>query len=432
MTMRLFMTIFMTGQRPYRAAKWLAEEIRCTFEAGFTRQLASLRKPGVYADGGGLYLRVRPLGTRSWIFVCMIKGKRRAMGLGSLLDVPLAKAREKASHARTAFLEGRDPIAERAAARQPEMATVKFGAFSEKLIDNIEEGFRNEKHRKQWRSTLKTHAASLLEKPIGEIDTDAVVEVLKPVWLTKPETASRVRGRIERVLDAAKAKGHRTGENPARWRGHLDLLLPRRPKTSTGHHAALAFAEIADFMRDLVTRPALAARALKFTILTAARSGETLGMTWGEVDLDQSLWTVPADRMKGGLEHQVPLTARSIAILRGLRPRKVDPAEFVFQNTAGKKLSNMSMAMLLRHMGRGDITVHGFRSTFRDWAGGTTDFSREVIEMALAHAIESKSERAHRRGRSLQKRRKLMNVWATYCAPAPKPIQSPSAAPMTL
>ena len=381
------------------------------------RQLPGLTKPGVYADGGGLYLRVRASGTRSWIFVCMVKGKRREMGLGSILDVPLAKAREKAGYARTAFLEGRDPIAERATARQAEAPPVTFDAFADDLIGDIQEGFRNEKHRKQWRSTLKTHAAPLLEKPITEIDTDAIVEVLKPIWLSKAETASRVRGRIERILDAAKAKGLRTGENPARWRGHLDLLLPRRPKTTKGHHAALAFADAGGFMRDLASRPALAARALEFTILTAARSGETLGMTWAEVDLDRALWTVPAERMKAAVEHQVPLSAPTIAILRALRPNRVKPDEFVFQSAAGKKLSNMSMAMLLRRMGRDDITVHGFRSTFRDWAGETTSFPREVVEMALAHTIVSKTERAYRRGRSLEKRRELMDAWARYCTP---------------
>lgn len=379
------------------------------------RQLPTLLKPGVYADGGGLYLRVRPSGTRSWIFICMIKGRRREMGLGSLFDVPLSKAREKAAEARTAFLDGRDLIAERAAAPAPEADPVTFGAFSEDLIDDIQEGFRNEKHRKQWRSTLQTHAAPLLERPLAAIDTNAIVEVLKPIWLAKPETASRVRGRIERVLDAAKAKGHRKGENPARWRGHLDLLLPRRPKTSANHHAALAFADIGDFMRGVAERTAMAARALEFTILTAARSGETLGMTWGEVDLDRALWTVPAERMKAGVEHQVPLSARAIAILKGVRPKRARGAEFVFRSEAGRKLSNMSMTMLLRRMGRGDITVHGFRSTFRDWAGETTSFAREVVEMALAHTIESKAERAYRRGRSLEKRRELMEAWAVYC-----------------
>lgn len=382
------------------------------------RQLPSLTEPGVYADGGGLYLRVRPSRTRSWIYICMIKGKRREMGLGSILDVPLAKAREKAAEARTAFLEGRDPIVERAAIDPPEGIKLTFGAFADALIDDIEGGFRNEKHRKQWRSTLKTHAGSLIDKAIDDIATDDVVGVLKPIWLDLPETASRVRGRIERVLDAAKAKGHREGENPARWRGHLDFLLPRRSKLTKGHHAALPFADIADFMRDLVGRPALAARALEFTILTAARSGETLGATWSEIDLDQAIWTVAADRMKAGVEHQVPLSDKAISILRQLRPRSPTAGELVFQGTAGAKLSNMSMAMLLRRMDRTTITVHGFRSTFRDWAGETTQFAREDVEMALAHTIESKSERAYRRGRALEKRRNLMDAWVRYCFPS--------------
>jgi integrase len=391
------------------------------------RQLPGLTRPGVYADGAGLYLRVRPSGTRSWIFVCMVKGKRREMGLGSILDVPLAKAREKAGSARAAFLEGRDPIAERAATRTVKAAPTTFGTFADDLIDDIQEGFRNEKHRKQWRSTLKTHATALLAMPITEIDTDAVVEVLKPIWLTKPETASRVRGRIERVLDAAKAKGLRTGENPARWRGHLDLLLPRRPKTSKTHHAALRLTDVGDFMCDLRSRPALAARALEFTILTAARSGETLGMTWAEIDLDRALWTVPAERMKAGVEHQVPLSAQTIAILKAVRPKSVQPSHLVFHSAAGKNLSNMSMSMLLRRMGRDDITVHGFRSTFRDWAGEKTSFPREVVGMALAHTIESKAERAYRRGRSLEKRREVMDAWSRYCATVSQCGQAESA-----
>lgn len=389
------------------------------------RQLPSLIEPGVYADGGGLYLRVRKSQrrerdmstppTRSWLYVCMINGLRREIGLGSVLDVSLAKARDLASDARSAFREGRDPVEYRRRAKREVLARITFGEFADDLIDDIENGFRNEKHRKQWRSTLKTHASLLTSKPIGEIDTDDVVEVLKPIWLKLPETASRVRGRIERILDAAKAKGHREGENPARWRGHLDLLLPRRSKTTQGHHAALPFAEVGEFMADLAEREALAARALEFTILTAARSGETLGAIWAEFDLDKAQWTIPADRMKAGAEHQVPLSVETVSLLRDLRPKNPEAGDLVFQSASGTKLSNMSMAMLLRRMDRGSITVHGFRSTFRDWAGETTKFAREDVEMALAHAIESKTERAYRRGRALEKRRKLMSAWAGYC-----------------
>ena len=354
------------------------------------RQFAALTKPGVYSDGGGLYLRVRKSGSRSWLFICMIRGRRRELGLGSAHDVTLAKARQKAAEARTAFMEGRDPVFERAAAALPIARPQTFGEFAEALIDDIESGFRNEKHRKQWRSTLATHAAALGPKTLAAIDTDDIVEVLKPIWTKLPETASRVRGRIERVLDAAKVKGHRSGENPARWRGHLELLLPRRSKIAKDHHAALPFVDIADFMSDLAGRSATAARALEFTILTAAR-------------------------MKAGQPHQIPLSAGAIVALGAVRPKNPSGNDLVFQNGGGARLSNMSMSMLLRRMGRDSITVHGFRSTFRDWAGETTRFAREDIEMALAHAIESKAERAYRRGRALDKRRALMITWCEFC-----------------
>ncbi|MAW99499.1 MULTISPECIES: tyrosine-type recombinase/integrase [Stakelama] len=381
------------------------------------RQIAGLTKPGVYSDGGGLYLRVRRTGSRSWLFICMINGKRREMGLGSLLDVSLGQARAKALEARQLFLEGRDPIEERRESKSiAATTTVLFGPFTEALIDDIESGFRNEKHRKQWRSTLRTHAARLFSKPVDEIQTEDVVEVLRPIWLELPETASRVRGRIERVLDAAKAKGHRSGENPARWRGHLDLLLPRRPKVSVEHHAALPFIELAAFMGELRRRPAIAARALEFTILTAARSGEVLDATWGEVDLRAAIWTVPGERMKAGREHQVPLSEVALSLLNCLAKESRSASDRIFTNTDGHKLSNMAMSMVLRRMKCRNVTVHGFRSTFRDWAGERTDFPREVVEMALAHAIESKTERAYRRGRALEKRRLLMEDWASYCA----------------
>jgi integrase len=379
------------------------------------RQFAALTKPGVYSDGGGLYLRVRKSGTRSWLFICMIRGRRRELGLGSAQDVTLAQARQKAVEARTAFMEGRDPVIERVAAAQPPIVPQTFGEFAETLVDDIESGFRNDKHRKQWRSTLATHAAALGPKPLATIDAEDIVEVLKPIWTKIPETASRVRGRIERVLDAAKAKGHRSGENPARWRGHLELLLPRRSRIAKDHHAALPFADIAGFMSDLAGRSATAARALEFTILTAARTGETLGATWDEIDFETKVWSVPAARMKAGQPHQIPLSAGAIAALGAVHPKDPNGNDLVFRNAEGARLSNMSMSMLLRRMGRDSITVHGFRSTFRDWAGEVTSFAREEIEMALAHAIESKAERAYRRGRALDKRRALMVAWYAFC-----------------
>ncbi|ODP37108.1 tyrosine-type recombinase/integrase [Sphingomonas turrisvirgatae] len=391
------------------------------------KQIATLTKVGVHSDGGGLYLRVRTTGSRSWLFVYTLHGKRREMGLGSDLDVSLAKAREKAAEARAMVLEGQDPQAERLRAKVAAQPVLTFGKFAIDWLDAIESGFANAKHRQQWRNTLTTYAAPLFPLPITDVTTAAVLEVLKPIWLTKAETASRVRGRIERVLDAAKVKGLRTGENPARGKGHLDLLLPKRPKTEVKHHAALPFREMADFMVELRKRPAMAARALEFTILTAARSGETRGMTWDEVDLEARLWTVPGTRMKAGQTHQVPLSDGAVAILEAVKPAKVKPETLVFPAQRGGAMSDMALSQLLKRMNRGDITVHGFRSTFRDWAGELTQFGREEIEMALAHTIESAVERAYRRGRAVDKRRELMSDWGRYCVERVESGRAPQA-----
>ena len=382
------------------------------------KQLAALKKVGVHSDGGGLYLRVRDTGSRSWLYVYTISGKRREMGLGSDLDVSLAQAREKAAAARAMVLEGKDPQAERVQTKAPVQPALTFGKFALDWLVGVESGFSNAKHRQQWRNTLTTYAAPLFPLAITDVTTPAILQVLKPIWLSKAETASRVRGRIERVLDAAKAKGLRDGENPARGKGHLDLLLPKRSKTEVRHHPALPFGEVATFMVELRKRPAMAARALEFTVLTAARSGETRGMTWGEVDLEQRLWTVPGTRMKAGEMHQVPLSDAAVAILEAAKPTEVKPSVLVFPAQRGGVLSDMAMSQLLKRMGRADITVHGFRSAFRDWAGETTQFGREEIEMALAHTIESAVERAYRRGRAVDKRRNLMAAWASYCLPA--------------
>jgi integrase len=378
------------------------------------RQVATLSEPNVYSDGGGLYLRIRPSG-RSWFFIGTLHGKRIELGLGSALDVTLVKARERAAEIRTMLVDGIDPRVERAKAKVEKRPAETFGAFAMALVDDIEDGFKNPKHRQQWRNTLKTYAQPLLELPIDGVTTENVLAVLQPIWLAKPETASRVRGRIERVLDAAKAKGLRSGENPARGRGHLDLLLPKRSKASVKHHPALPFAEVAAFMKSLGQRPAVAARALEFTILTAARSGETRGMTWAEIDLEQKIWTVPASRMKAEVVHQVPLSDAAMAILLALKEDDLKPTDFVFPAPRGGSLSDMALSQLLKRMGRADITVHGFRSTFRDWAGEKTQFGREEVEMALAHTVASSVERAYRRGRALEKRRELMASWAEYC-----------------
>lgn len=382
------------------------------------KQVAAFTKSGVYSDGGGLYLRVRP-SARSWFYIGTLNGKRIELGLGSTLDVSLAKAREKAADARALTLEGKDPRFERQKAKAERDLENRFGAFAMRLIDDIEGGFKNPKHRQQWRNTLETYAKPLFDMPLSKISTEHVQAVLLPIWLSKPETASRVRGRIERVLDAAKAKGLRTGENPARGRGHLDLLLPKRPKVDVKHHAALPFDKVAEFMGELKKRPALAARALEFAILTAARSGEARGTTWSELDLEKKLWTVPDVRMKAGQTHVVPLSDAALAIVTALKPKKVKPTDYVFNAPRGGPFSDMAFSRLLARMKRSDITVHGFRSSFRDWAGDETSFAREEVEMALAHTIASSTERAYRRKRALDKRRELMSAWADYCTGSP-------------
>lgn len=380
------------------------------------RQVASLAKPGIYSDGGGLYLRVRASG-RSWFFIGTLDGKRIELGLGPAIDVSLARARERAEAIRKMLLDGKDPREERSKAKVKPAPVVTFGTFAMQLVDDIEDGFKNRKHRDQWRSTLKGHAKPLSDVPISAVTTEQILAVLQPIWLSKHETASRLRGRIERVLDAAKVKGLRSGENPARGRGHLDLLLPKWSKANVKHHPALPFADVATFMADLRKRPAVAARALEFAILTAARSGEVRGMTWAEVDLEAKLWTVPATRMKAGFIHEVPLSDAALAVLRGVQEDGLTPEDFVFPAPRGGSLSDMALSQLLKRMDRLGITVHGFRSTFRDWAGETTQFGREEVEMALAHTIASSVERAYRRGRALDKRRELMAAWATYCLP---------------
>lgn len=378
------------------------------------KQVAAISKPGIYSDGGGLYLRIRSTG-RSWIFIGTFIGQRFELGLGNALDVSLAKAREQAELIRLQIVDGKDPRFEKLKAKAEQNPDNRFGAFAMQYVTDIEGGFKNPKHRQQWRNTLHTYAEPLFDLPLAKISTEHVLAVLMPIWLAKPETASRVRGRIERILDAAKAKGLRSGDNPARARGHLDLLLPKRSKTEVKHHSALPFDEIAAFLEELRKRPATAARALEFTILTAARSGEVRGMTWAELDISAKLWKVPGSRMKAGKEHIVPLSAAAVAIVSTLKKKSDKPTDFVFKSPRGGPLSNMAMSQLLNRIGRTDITVHGFRSSFRDWAGDKTLFGREEVEMALAHTIASATERAYRRGHALEKRRELMEAWAQYC-----------------
>lgn len=366
--------------------------------------------PGRHGDGRGLFLFVKPSGARSWVLRYQVQGRRRDLGLGAFPDVSLAMARDRAADARRLIAEGGDPIAKK---RHAKPKTFRDAALE--LIESKRPGWKNAKHAAQWTSTLDAYAFPKIGAvQVSKVETADVIATLTPIWAEKPETANRVRQRIEAVIDYASALGIRSGENPARWRGHLDHLLPNPKKIrAVKHHPALPHAEIGGFMAEMSERTGVAARALAFTILTAARSGETRGMTWGEVDLNARVWTIPAERMKAAKEHRVPLTD-AVVELFGQRSEGMPDEALIFGSEAkpGKPISDMSMTAVLRRMGRTDITVHGFRSTFRDWAGETTGFPREVIEAALAHGIKDKSEAAYARSDLFDKRRRLMEAWA--------------------
>ncbi|WP_426051722.1 tyrosine-type recombinase/integrase [Brevundimonas sp. SL161] len=380
-------------------------------------------KPGRHADGGGLHLLVKESGARSWVYRFMLKGKARDVGLGAAGPggVSLANARDLAAVLRLKVKAGTDPLAERqqqaaeavAAAQKATIAGITFKAVAERYIAANEGGWRNDKHRQQWRNTLANYVYPVMgDLPVGDIGTAHVLQILEAIWTEKPETASRVRGRIETVLDAAKARGYRDGDNPARWRGHIAQILPARSRLTRGHHRAMPYADVPAFMAKLRDRQATSALALEFVILTAARTNEVLGATWAEVELDKGLWTIPGARMKAGKEHRVPLSPRAGEILQAVKPLGKDS---LFPSDVGGKLSSMAMTMLLRRMDA-DCTVHGFRSSFRDWAAECTAYAHEVCEMALAHTIGNKSEAAYRRGDLFEKRRRLMGEWAIYCA----------------
>jgi integrase len=383
-----------------------------------SRQVANA-KPGYLADGGNLYLECT-LGAdgsvrRSWVFRYEIDGRRHELGLGPLHTRGLKEARGKARDLRLQLLDGIDPLAakrkERERGRLEAAKQMTFGACAEAYLETHDAAWKNEKHRQQWRMTLTKYCKPISDLPIEEIDTDLVLRVLTPLWKTRTETGKRLRGRIERVLSWAKGRGLRAGENPARWDGHLDEMLAAPSKVrKVKHHAALPYAELPDFMAELRDRDSTSARALEFTILTAARTGETIGATWAEIDFDAKVWTVLASRMKAGKKHRVPLTDRTLAILKAL-PHHGDR---IFP------LSNMGMLQLLRGM-RPGATTHGFRSAFRDWAADSTNYPNHVVEMALAHAVGDKVEKAYRRGDLFEKRRRLMAEWDRYCA-RPLPI----------
>jgi integrase len=379
------------------------------------RKVATLSAVGRHADGGNLYLSISPSGGRRWVFLYRARGtgRLREMGLGPAPGpkrpgLPLQDARAKAAEARRLLFNGTDPLTEKRATA----GTKTFGEFADEFVSNITSGFRNRKHQAQWDSTLKTHAASLRPKLLKDIGTEDILEVLRPIWETRHETASRVRGRIERVLDAAKAKGLRTGENPARWRGHLKELLSKRKTLTRGHHGALRYDDMPAFIAEVQARKSVSALALEFTIMTAARTSETIGATWSEIDLQKKIWTIPASRIKAGKEHRVPLTVRAVEILKTLN---VQSEGFVFPGQKrGKPLSNMAILELLRSMRGRTFTVHGFRSSFKDWAAETTTHDNFVTEMALAHAIGTKVESAYRRGDLFKKRQSLMDDWAQF------------------
>lgn len=382
------------------------------------------KKRGYHGDGGGLYLQVSASGAKSWVFRFKDGSRLREMGLGPLHTIGLAEARLRAQECRRARLDGRDPIAarhlERIVAKLDAAKSVTFKTCAESYIAAHQVGWRNPKHRDQWRNTLATYVHPVIgELPVAAIDTALVMKIIQPLWSEKPETANRVRGRIEAILDWAKVQTYRTGDNPARWRGHLENLLAKRSKVRrVKHHAALPYAEIAEFVAELRQQDGIAARALEFAILTAARTSEVIGAKWGEINRAERLWIIPAERMKSGREHRVPLSDAVLAIVDAMAA--IRSGDFVFPGgKAARPLSNMSMLMTLRRMGRADLTAHGFRSTFRDWAAERTSFPAEVAEMALAHVVSDKVEAAYRRGDLFEKRRQLADAWGKFCAMPP-------------
>jgi integrase len=382
------------------------------------------RAEGMHNDGGGLYLQIDG-GSASWIFRYTHLGQRRYMGLGPLHTIGLAEAREVALAARKVVHAGVDPMVQRATVRAKSMT---FNACIAKYLETHRTGWKNPVHAHQWQSTLATYASPVFGAlPVATVDTGLVMRALEPIWTAKPETAGRVRGRIESVLDWAKVRGYRAGDNPARWKGHLDQLLPARNKVAkVKHHAALPYIDMPVFMAELRKQNGIAARALEFLILTAVRTGDVIGnnrtdaqpMRWQDVNFVAAVWTIP--RTKSGAPHAVPLSDTAVELLCAIKEQKLDnDVVFASPDRSGKPLSNGAMLALLDRMNHRDITVHGFRSSFRDWAGDKTPFPRDVIEAALAHAVENKTEAAYRRGHALDKRRRLMVAWAGYCVTSP-------------
>lgn len=388
-------------------------------------QTKQLTKPGLHAVGGvaGLHLQVKDTGARSWILRVTVGAKRPDIGLGGYPDVTLAQARSKAREKREQIAQGIDPVLHRRESKtrliEAQNSRIIFDEAVRRFLVNKIHEFKNAKHAAQWPSSLSTYASPFIGKlPVADITLHHIVRILEPIWLKKTETAVRLRGRIESVLAWATVHGYRSGDNPARWKGHLDAVLPKPSKvTNVVHHRALPASEVGAFMQKLSKRKGMAARALEFLILTATRSGEIRGATWDEIDLKKEVWTIPTNRMKGGKEHRVPLSGEAIALLKAL-PR-LDDDEHVFPSSKGGVMSDMALNAVIRRM-KVDAVPHGFRSTFRDWCGEYTNFPRDVAEMALAHTIKNKAEAAYRRGDMLAKRAKLMQAWAKYCGTVQK------------
>jgi integrase len=382
------------------------------------RAVATLAKPGRHSDGGGLYLVVTKSGAKNWVFLYRWKtsaapgaGKLREMGLGSLLGVSLAAAREAAAAARVQIAARVDPIS----AKRVERGVPTFGELADQHVLTKTQSGNTDKSIARLKRSLEHYGAPLRALSVDQLDTNQILRVLEPIWLEKAETAQKVRGHLEAVLDAAKARGYRSGENPARWKGHLDHLLARQGRASRGHHDAMDYKAVPAFYAKVGQKKGAGAQALRFTILTAARSGEVFGAKWSEIDWDAKVWTVPAKRMKERREHRVPLTDEALDILKDRRGEETpDAGALIFAGVAGAQMSSMTMTKVVRDLGEAEATVHGFRSSFRDWVGDATEYDGALAEAALSHAVGDQTERAYRRGDALERRREMMSAWCRH------------------
>jgi len=389
-------------------------------------QVEKMSVVGTHADGKGLYLQVAANGTKSWLYRYQLAGRRRNMGLGGYPAITLSQARKTKNNFQLQVKAGSDPLEEKRKSKEKGVAEhreqgsslMTFSRCSEEYIAAKRSGWKSSKHAQQWENTLATYAAPFIgDMPVKQIEGEHVLEILQPIWFGKTETANRVRNRIELILDYATTLKHRSGDNPARWRGNLSNLLPSPSKVKeVRHHSALPYEDMPEFMAKLFSAKGFGAQALILTILTATRTSETLQAIWGEFDLEEEVWTIPKSRMKAGKEHRIPLSKPAVALLKKLGPSEA--SVYVFPGAkVNSHLSNMSMTTVLRRMKRGDVTVQGFRSTFRDWAVEKTNYPDRLAEKALSHSLKSESEAAYQRGQLLEKRAAMMDAWSRYCFP---------------